>query len=84
MWSVAYKGESNRVNSLKTIYSRLTTLKGAEDVLNSVGVSIKNMQGEVRPVNDILSELAGKWYELSDSQRQNIAVQVAGRYQLSR
>lgn len=81
--------ESGRLigNSLKTIYSRITTLGGAEDILQSVGVAVKTIGEngeEVRPVNDILDDLGKRWDTISDSQRQNIAVTVAGRYQLSR
>src|SRR5690606_19336465 len=43
-----------------------------------------NGEEYVRPVQDILSELGNKWHDLTDSQRQNIGVTVAGRYQLSR
>lgn len=71
-------------NGLKTVMSRITTLGPAEDILNSVGVSIKDMGGGVREVSDILSDLAGKWSTLSAEQQQNIGVTVAGRYQLSR
>jgi TP901 family phage tail tape measure protein len=75
-------------NGLKTIYSRITTMSGVESILNEVGVAIKEIgaNGEevVRPVNDILTDLAGVWHTLSDSQRQNIAVTTAGRYQLTR
>jgi TP901 family phage tail tape measure protein len=75
-------------NSLKTIFSRITTVKGAKDALEGVGVAIadigKNGEETVKPVNTILSTLASKWDSLSASQQQNIAVNVAGRYQLSR
>lgn len=78
--------ESGKVigNSLKTIYSRITTIDDAKDILEGVGVALYDIQGNVLPVNDILADLASKWGTLSDSQRQNIAVTVAGRYQLSR
>ena len=82
--------ESGKVigNSLKTIYSRITTMKESETILKSVGVAVKEIgeNGEeyVRPVQDILSDLAVKWDGLSDAQRQQIAVTLAGRYQLSR
>lgn len=78
--------ESGRIvgNSLKTIYSRITTMGGARDVLDSVGISIKDMNGEVRDVSDILEDLAGKWNTLSAEQQQNLGVTLAGRYQLSR
>lgn len=75
-------------NSLKTIYSRMTTMSNATDALEAVGVAVRSIGEDgveaVRPVNDILSDLAGTWWELSDAERQHTAVQVAGRYQLSR
>ncbi|MMZ67535.1 hypothetical protein D1872_301270 [compost metagenome] len=56
----------------------------SEEVLDSVGISMKNMNGEVREGSEILDELAGKWNSLSKEQQQNVAVQLAGRYQLTR
>jgi TP901 family phage tail tape measure protein len=78
--------ESGKVigNSLKTIYSRITTIDDAKSVLEDVGVALYDIHGNVLPVNDILADLAGRWGTLSDHQRQNIAVTTAGRYQLSR
>ena len=82
--------ESGKIigNSLKTIYSRITTLPKVEEVLNDVGVAVKGIgvNGEeyVRPVNDILKDLAGSWHGLTDAKQQNIAVEVAGRFQLTR
>jgi len=71
-------------NSLKTILSRLTTMSEAESVLDDVGISIRDMNGEIRGSSDILGELASVWKLLTDEQRQNIGVQVAGRNQLTR
>lgn len=74
-------------NALKTIYSRITTMQPSIDILDSVGVSIRKMGKngmEVKPVNDILGELAGKWSSLTAEQQQNIGVTIAGRNQLSR
>lgn len=71
-------------NALKTIYSRIATLDQAKKVLGSVGVSIKDINGNVRPVSDILKDLSVKWKNLTDEQKQNIGVTVAGTYQLSR
>ena len=74
-------------NALKTIYSRITTMKPATDALDGVGVSIRKMGEngmEMKPVNDILGDLAGKWSSLSAEQQQNIGVTIAGRNQLSR
>jgi TP901 family phage tail tape measure protein len=76
------------MNSLKTIYSRITTLKASREVLQGIGIEMteigKNGETDIRPVNDILGDLASRWFTLSNAQRQQIAVQVAGRYQLSR
>jgi Phage-related minor tail protein len=71
-------------NGLKTIMSRLTTIDGAEKMLNSANVAMNDMAGNVRPVADILEDLASNWGDLTDSQRQNLGVSLAGRYQLSR
>lgn len=78
--------ESGRIigNSLKTIYSRITTLDSSEAILDSVGVSIRDAGGSMKGVSEILDDLSGRWYSLSDEQRQNIGVTIAGRYQLSR
>src|SRR5690606_28583489 len=48
-------------NGLKTIYSRITTMNSAIDSLASVGVSIHDMAGNVKPVQEILADLAGRW-----------------------
>ncbi|WJV20681.1 transglycosylase SLT domain-containing protein [Rossellomorea marisflavi] len=71
-------------NGLKTIFSRITTMNEAETALNGVGISIRDLAGNVRPVSNILEDLAGQWTSLSDEQRQNMGVTIAGRYQLSR
>ena len=72
-------------NALKTIYSRITTLPPAYRSLEEVGVEVfDKTTGQVRQVSDILDDLHGQWDKLTDSQKQNIAIQVAGRYQVSR
>lgn len=76
--------ESNRLNSLKTIYSRLTTMDKSEEVLKAVGISMRDVSGEVKNGEALIEELAGKWNSLTKEQQQNTAVQLAGRYQLTR
>jgi TP901 family phage tail tape measure protein len=71
-------------NGLKTIFSRLTTIEGAEKVLNGANVAMRDMEGNVRPVSDIIEDLAGNWTSLTDEQRQNLGVTLAGRFQLTR
>jgi TP901 family phage tail tape measure protein len=65
-------------NSLKSIYSRMTSMAKSEEVLNGVGVSMREMNGDVRDVSDIMDDLAGKWSGLSKEQQQHTAVQLAG------
>ncbi|WP_339157306.1 NlpC/P60 family protein [Paenibacillus sp. FSL W8-0186] len=76
--------ESNSLNSLTTIYSRLTTLGESEQVLNSIGISMKDMNGNVKNGSAVLDEVAGKWSNLSKEQQYNTALQLAGQSQLSR
>ena len=72
-------------NSLKTVASRVTTMGGAMDSLSQIGVDVFDpITKDARPVQDILGDLHGKWGTLNDSQKQNISIQVAGRYQVSR
>lgn len=74
-------------NSLKTIFSRITTMDSSIEVLESIGVAVHEFRDgveSVRPVADILEDLAAKWGSLSEEQQQNIALQIAGRFQLSR
>lgn len=79
--------ESGQVigNSLKTIFSRITTMDSAIDAIKSAGVDVFDpITKEARDVQDILKDLAGTWDELSATQQQSIGVNVAGRYQLTR
>jgi TP901 family phage tail tape measure protein len=71
-------------NSLKSVYSRITTMDKSEGVLAEAGVSMRDLSGETRDVSDIIAELAGKWNGLSKETQQNTAVNLAGRYQLTR
>lgn len=72
------------MNSLKSIYSRITSVDKAIEELAKVGVEVRNSFGEIRSVSDILDDLAEKWDSLSAAQQQNLALHIAGRYQLSR
>ena len=71
-------------NSLKTIYSRITSINKAVELLESIGISVRDSAGEMRPVEDILDDLSAKWDSLSNEMKQNLGLQIAGRHQLSR
>lgn len=71
--------ESNRVNSLKSIYSRITSIQPAIDELANIGINVRDSAGEMRRVEDILDDLGGKWSSLSAEQQQNLGIQIAGK-----
>lgn len=59
-------------------------MDGAISALADIGISVRNSAGEMRSVDDILKDLASQWNGLSKAQQQNLGLQIAGRYQLSR
>ncbi|WP_080845544.1 phage tail tape measure protein [Cytobacillus gottheilii] len=65
-------------NSLKSIYSRLTSIQPAIDGLAEIGVNVKNSAGEMIRVEEILTNLSSKWSYLSKEQQQNLGLQIAG------
>lgn len=72
--------------ALRTIYSRITTIDGSKEVLESIGVSIYEMGesgAQIRNVSDILGDLSVKWNDLTAEQQQNIGVTIAGRNRLT-
>lgn len=71
-------------NSLKSIFARLTTNQSSIDALNAIGISINDIEGNVKSASQIITELQGAWAGLTDAERQRTAVGVAGIYQLSR
>ena len=66
-------------NSLKTIFSRITTMNPSIEALGKVGVAVRDMEGNIRPVARILDDLAFRWKDLNAEQQQSIGLQIAGR-----
>jgi len=73
-------------NSLRSITSRIYKI-GAEGIeaegkpekmLQSMGVAVRDLNGEFRPLNQILSDLSVKWKDMNDTQRIGTAQTVAG------
>lgn len=77
--------------ALKTVISRMReltdygeTLEEGMDVnrvekaLENVGVQLRDTNGQFRNLEDVLSELGGKWNELNTNQQANVAVALAG------
>lgn len=71
-------------DSLKTIYSRLSTMSNSEETFKAVGISVKDMNGKVKNSSVLLDELAGRWSGLSGEQQQNTAISLAGQLQFTR
>ena len=76
--------------ALKTIFARVqglklgetlddgTTLNQYSQALANVGVDIKDTNGELKDMDDILDELGQKWDSISKAQQVALAQQVAG------
>ncbi len=79
-------------NAMKTIITRLQRVseesnpeefRKVEKALHAVGVEMKNSANDIRPVYEVLGELANKWKDLTDVQRASVAEQVAGVYRIN-
>lgn len=81
--------------SLKTILARLqsvnigetlddgVTLSKYTKALDAIGVSVLDLNGELRNADDILNDTAAKWNELTKAQQAGVAQTVAGVRQYS-
>ena len=79
--------------AFKTLFARLqdlelgetlddgTTLGSYSEALNNVGINIKDVNGDVKDMNDILDELGNKWSGLSKDTQVALAQAVAGTRQ---
>lgn len=77
-------------NGLRTIFSRLQNLSLGETLddgtdltkyskaLETVGVNIKDASGELKSMDDILDDLAGKWNTLDQAEKVALANTVGG------
>lgn len=76
--------------ALKTLFSRIqdlelgdtlddgTTLGTYSEALEKVGINIKNQNGELKKMDDILDEMGSKWGTLNNAQQVALAQSVAG------
>ncbi|MED1123300.1 phage tail tape measure protein [Bacillus atrophaeus] len=72
------------LNSLKTIFARIGNNESSIKALDQIGISVKTSAGEAKTSSELIGEVAEKWDTLSDAQKQNTSIGVAGIYQLSR
>jgi TP901 family phage tail tape measure protein len=71
-------------NSLKSLYARISELGESKKVFANLGLSMKNVDGTVKSSQELLTSLAGKWKDLTEEERRNASVKIAGMHQLSR
>lgn len=76
------RGEAVIGNSLKTIFTRAQRPKVLED-FESLGIATKNAAGSVRPLKDILVDLAKQYDNLSSAQQSSVSELVGGVYQIN-
>lgn len=69
-------------NALKTIFTRLERTDTL-DQLQSLGIEVRNLEGNTRPAVEILQDLAGKFDNLSSSQKQAVVQLTAGVFQVN-
>lgn len=69
-------------NSLKTIFTRIQR-QDTLDALQSIGIEVRNLEGNTLPALSILEQLAKKFDTLSDAQRSVVAEQVGGVFQIN-
>ncbi|MGG1664542.1 hypothetical protein [Brevibacillus sp. NRS-1366] len=71
------------MNSLKTVFARLN-MDGTQDALATIGVAVKDVNGELRSATDIYTEVATKWDSMSRAQKTYISESLAGKYHITR
>ena len=91
--SATRQSEETVGTSFKTIFARLSSLQLGETLddgtnltkysqaLANVGINIKDSQGELKSMDQILDELGAKWNNISREQQNALAYTVAGTRQ---
>lgn len=74
----AYKTIFSRISRSNTDDASIEEISKAEKAFESVGVSVRNAQGQFRDIGSTLDDLAAKWGSLDTVQRSYIAEQAAG------
>ena len=87
----ALKSIAARYGEMKSDPLAMTDSEGEELVYNkvdaalqSVGITLKDTEGQFRNFTDVITELAEKWDQLESTQQRYIATQFAGNRQQSR
>ena len=86
--------------ALKTIYARMSQMKmegsvtdedgityttgKAAEALDAIGISIMEVNGEMRDMEDVVTEVGNKWDGLTQVQKAAVAEALAGKQQLNK
>jgi TP901 family phage tail tape measure protein len=83
--------------ALKTVIARMQELSDfgktledgmdvnrVETMLGNLGIALRDSNGELRSLEDVIKELGGSWRDLTKNQKAGIAVALAGTRQQSR
>ena len=52
-------------------------MEKTQEMLEGIGIAIKNSNGDMRSYSDILDDLALRWNSLNNTTQQQIALQMA-------
>ncbi|MBU8607752.1 phage tail tape measure protein [Bacillus pumilus] len=66
------------------MFARIGNNRSSIKALDQIGISVQTAAGEAKTSSELIGEVAEKWDSLSDAQKQNTSIGVAGIYQLSR
>lgn len=55
-----------------------TSLNEVNTVLESIGITMTDSEGQIRDVSDLLDEMAAKWDTLTRNQQNQLSTAVAG------
>lgn len=70
-------------NALKTIISRLSAPETSGALLETVGVTLSNQQGQLKNFTELLLELQVAMGDTTEAEKNRIAVQIAGARQVN-
>jgi TP901 family phage tail tape measure protein len=76
------RGGATIGNAIKAIFTRVQRPQVLED-LKGLGVEVETLPGKTAPALQILTNLAQKYYQLSDAQKSLVSEKVAGGYQIN-
>ena len=76
------RGEAVIGNALKTIFTRTQRPKVLED-FEALGIATKDAEGKLKPLADILVQVAKQYDTLSSAQQSNLSEIVGGIYQIN-